>query len=650
MLMHLGIVAAMKADTPAQEAEIGNLGRWPQARGFISSRLAVAFFFLPIACFAAGGTCPSGANYTNPANPTGSLVTLSSLGVTSCYFVSAAGSDSSYDGTQETVSGSHGPFLHSPGMENCSSNCKSAGTPSAGIGVIFRGGDTYHFGNSSATPYAGVVTGCADNGNVAGGLCLDDVTGTSSNPIYYGFDPSWYTGGSWARPVLTADNSPCNASTVGTLPDGATCTGATNTACLASGQSYYSQQCYYVSSCPYQIGGSNNLVDVGFSKYVILDGFELTGLCLNQLGEPTGNNVYVRYGNANAPLYFQNLYIHGLSHLQFGGLVSTSSCTGSNVCCCITTFDGSVTTGSVGETIVFNAIDFSDSDPGAGSFCGGGFYNAAYNAFRYGTDCLAGTLHLFHDNLYEYFYENGHSNVLETADVSGTNAVYNNVFRHIELGVTSGGGVGIWLGPPSSTTDYVFNNLMYDVGAFEYINMGGTPLATAEGNYTFFNNTFQTNASQAIFNCGNYTTGTTTDTNDHFIDDTSQYSLCSHMTSTTALLLSNATASSDGYTSSQTYAYSPIGSGSPTVGQGTTEYSGYCSALSAAGLSAAATACENATPYACTYNTTSHMMTCPAVTVTARPSSGAWDVGAYQFSSAVTGLPQPPTSLLATAQ
>ena len=38
--------------------------------------------------FASGGACPSGANYLSPS---GTLVTLSSLGVTSCYFVSAVG-------------------------------------------------------------------------------------------------------------------------------------------------------------------------------------------------------------------------------------------------------------------------------------------------------------------------------------------------------------------------------------------------------------------------------------------------------------------------------------------------------------------------------------------------------------------------------
>jgi hypothetical protein len=90
-------------------------------------RLLVGFL-LALSCASlahAAGTCPSGAPVTG-AN---------------CWFVAATGSDSSYDGTTETISGSHGPFLHAPGMPNCASNCASAMSTSpnssaAGIGGI----------------------------------------------------------------------------------------------------------------------------------------------------------------------------------------------------------------------------------------------------------------------------------------------------------------------------------------------------------------------------------------------------------------------------------------------------------------------------------------------------------------------------------
>lgn len=632
--------------------------RWPHSqkpvRDVIRRWILVLSWILCATCsqvFAfAAGACPSGANYTNPANPTGPPVTLSSLGVTSCYFISAGGSDSSYDGTTETISGSHGPFLHSPGMQNCSNNC-AAVSIAAGIGFIFRGGDTWHFGNSSSAPYAGVVTTCADNGTVAAGLCLDDVNGTSTNPIYYGVDQAWFTGGSWARPIFTADNSLCNSSTTGTLPDGATCRGTTDS---------YGQPSYYVSSCSYQVGSSNNLIDVGFSKYVTLDNFELTGLCQNHVGQPSGDDTYIRYGGANAPLVYENLYIHGASHLQFAGKNTSAQCTSSTVCTNMFVFQGSVSgTTTAGETIIQNAVDFSDSDPAGQNLCFAGFWNVAYNAFRYTTSCLPNPVHLFHDNLYEYFFENGHSNVLENIGegTTGVNVFYNNVFRHMETYVSSGGGVAMWLSPPTSgTTDYFFNNLIYDVGALEYFNTGGTAGNNALGTYTLFNNIFQTNVNQPILRCANYTNGAITDANNQYIDDGTQYlGPCSTLTTITPLAMTNAVATSDGYTSSPTYSYLPTTGSSPTVRAGTNEgtnNSAFCSALNiAAGsdsyLTDAASACQNGTRYACTYNSTTHTMSCPAQTAVARPSSGAWDVGAYQFSSSVTGQSvQAPTNLL----
>ena len=74
--------------------------------------------------FAAGGSC-------------GSIPVPS--GVTSCFYISAAGADTN-SGTSESS-----PWLHAPGMANCSNTCRST-TPAGGEGFIFRGGDTWHFG------------------------------------------------------------------------------------------------------------------------------------------------------------------------------------------------------------------------------------------------------------------------------------------------------------------------------------------------------------------------------------------------------------------------------------------------------------------------------------------------------------------------
>jgi hypothetical protein len=131
--------------------------------------------------FAAGGTCPSGANYSGAA-PFSVNATLGSLGVTTCYFIAANGSDSN-DGASEST-----PWAHLPGMPTCTSNC-GAHTPTAGEGYILRGGDTWNGSN----------LGLAWNWS-----------GSASNPIYIGVDQGWYSAGSWSRPIWTCGGATCS--------------------------------------------------------------------------------------------------------------------------------------------------------------------------------------------------------------------------------------------------------------------------------------------------------------------------------------------------------------------------------------------------------------------------------------------------------
>src|ERR1035437_251590 len=103
--------------------------------------LAIAALLAASTLAWAQGACPSGL----PSGLTGNH----------CYYVSAAGSDSAAGTTEGTA------WLHAPGMPNCSGSCATvqSGFGSAGsiihVGIIFRGGDSWHFGNSSATPYTG---------------------------------------------------------------------------------------------------------------------------------------------------------------------------------------------------------------------------------------------------------------------------------------------------------------------------------------------------------------------------------------------------------------------------------------------------------------------------------------------------------------
>ena len=597
--------------------------------------LLIIPFLFALPAFGAGGTCPSGANYVNAT--TNPLVTLSSLGITSCYFVSAGGADTN-SGTTEAAS-----FVHAPFMPNCANSCSTAqgtmsGTGAAGIGIIFKGGDTWHFGAATAPASGGKWEFNAS----------PFPEGTNTHPIYLGVDPTWFTGGSWTRPIFNADNPLCNAGTAGT----GGCNNGTTTCTITNCPGLY-----YVNSCAQQVGSSNTFIDVSAGDYFIFDNFEMTGLCQSHVGQPAGQDVYINYGSicnsgcsgSAYPLILSNLYIHGWSHLQFAGSNGNTNCTGSTVCINIYAFYGDNNNTSVGEALRYNIVDGADSDPIGGGLCFCGFYDVAYNYFSFTSQGIMRTLHLFHDNWYGNLYENGHTNLLESADVAGTNAIYNNVFPHIEQYLSSGGGVFLWPGPvASSTTDYIFNNVGYDVGGLEYFNVGGVGLTTNTGHYVLFNNTFQTNIAQVILRCGGQSAGTTVDTNNHYIDNQTPYQSCPALTTTTTLCQSNTaggtsaacptysdanvTPKFDQYVSSGTYAYSPQVATNSTVGTGTNEIAGYCAALTSAGLSAAATACQSDTTYACTYAGNGAALVCPARIFTARPASTAWSIGTYELT------------------
>src|SRR5271170_2496956 len=102
----------------------------------------------------ANNACPSGANYINPA--TGAAVTLASFGVNICWYVAANGLDTNTGADEQH------PFLHAPGMPNCSGNCSLVHLI-AGVGIILRGGDTWHFGITTDSP-GQPATGHSGNG------------------------------------------------------------------------------------------------------------------------------------------------------------------------------------------------------------------------------------------------------------------------------------------------------------------------------------------------------------------------------------------------------------------------------------------------------------------------------------------------------
>jgi hypothetical protein len=545
---------------------------------FLQFALAMA---LASTAFAAGGTCPSGANYLNSTAPSGSLVTLSSLGVSSCFYIAADGSDSN-NGTSEST-----PWLHAPGMSRCSNTCESA-TPTGGEGFIFRGGDTWHEGNSSDTTYTGGDIEWAWSGT------------SQSVPIYLGVDQTWYSGGSWTRPIINADN-PLSTTTV--------------------------------SSCSYPATNNGNMLDTGDSEWLIVDNFEFTGMCWNS-SDSSSTGMIGFYGpvqSATGQPYFivvENNYCHGWT-LTTGATEEYGYAISGNQ-----SYPGAVTQ--------FNVIDGSDSDSDSlisvGSLSGGSdLYILRFNVITHTAgDVISSSCHIIDDNLFEYHNSptdgSGHGDIPfcqgeYAGGSSDPNLWYNNVWNYI--GETNADSYLPDIGTPSGQTDYIFNNIWHDNqpdDEGDYVTD-----EDRSGNWVIFNNTAEVvpGSSREIFMTasGSFITAI----NNHWVSpnaDQADIFESAPASETEAVYMTNTNATTQGYTSSNNYA--PTASSNSTVtASGTNETTGYC-ADSVLHNAAAEAACKEGIT-GVSENTTTHTVVYPAVTAVARPSTGAWNVGAYQY-------------------
>jgi hypothetical protein len=596
---------------------------------FFRAAILMACLLYAGSAFAAGGTCPSGANYLNSS---GSLVTLASLGVTNCYYIAANGNDSN-NGTSESA-----PWLHAPGMATCTSTCAGV-KPAPGEGFIFRGGDTWHTGNPSTSPYVGTHAACSPNS----GTCdwLISWNGSNGSPIYWGVDQTWYSGGSWARPLLTGDNP----------------TSSTG-----------------VASCAYDETKNTQLKFSGV-LYNTVDNFEFTGTCWNgnnaNINESRCCTVIIDMSNG-VPSHniLENVYVHGWTHATFSCSLTAGEPTGS--------CDGAIAfqTASAGSDLVTRTVlDGADTDGRSMSGLLFQCYDVEYSVFRYNSNAaVCGNGHIMHDDLFEYIAQSGdgvsHGNAVEfNNEWNGTNAFYNIVLRHLwQVGANE---VTWWTTPAPGNTDYEFNFLMYDICPTS--NSSG---CTANGNFfdvalglgqsgigtvNAFNMTWAPTFSNATQ--GPLATGTVNWHNNQCIQPgaTSQTNCYSggpgKINYLTNVIQTPSTATTQGYTASETYAYAPTASGSATVGTGTNEQA-FCTTLLGSSdplLQAAGTACKSGTTYACSYDTTNHTVSCPGVTPVERPATSAWDVGANQYSSLQVQAPQgqgpqPPTNLRLTVQ
>jgi hypothetical protein len=407
--------------------------------------------------------------------------------------------------------------------------------------------------------------------------------GTSGAPIYVGVDPAYFTGASWTRPIFNCQNTSCSKATFG------------------------------------------NIIWIA-GDYVTFDNIEFTGY--QQSG---GGNLIGVYGNNDE---IEHFYMHGWSRTAGSG--------GSNSFAVSNNWSGG---GARGTRVHDNVIDGSDSpnkDFMGGVLHGDMVYN---NVIRYVYNGMNGLFNDVHGNLVEHNYvstSGDHCNmVFVQAVFTGTKlSMYNNVVRNAGCA----GGMTFWmLGNTgcSGCTSYAYNNLIYGNGmdSDKGISIGSHPSDGTTGTYYIYNNTIDPEGGSCMGNGEPSPRSTTHYANNHCINSSTicdgTGTTCSNdggnLTQTLAQASADSSPHLDQYTSSETYPFSPIASTNSTVGAATN-----LTALCSGNLAALC----NDSSYA-NYDTVNHRVVMRAAVT--RPATGAWDIGAYQFSTSQVPVPPPPS-------
>lgn len=539
------------------------------------SRLAICalILFSAATAFAAGGTCPSAADYINPANPTGPKVTLGSLGITSCYFVSKSSGSDRNGGTSESS-----PLAHLPGMASYSGSV----TPAAGEGFIMKGCDVW---TGSDLP------------------ARWQWSGTSSNPIYIGVDKAWFNStncpSGWNRPVWNAQKAAVN-------PDN-----------------------YFLE--PSSDGSGPVTVE---DHDVTFDSVEMTGLDITS----STSGGYINWvDDSSYNMTFSNMYLHGWN------------ATADN---CIL-IQGPYAGGSSHNIVYeFNVVDGSDRSGSSGTTGACYVFYTSYsgvkiinNVFQYVVNAFVGYTNSTTEiggNLFAYGLNSiggaNHCNIIETIG-GGTFYIHDNVIHDLECS----GGENMMLAN-SGETDYVWNNVIYNVGSSQTPN--GPEVSNATGlSLYYWNNTVVDPGGIGCF----FFSGQGGDQynvidfrNNHCISPGSSalgsgfnvrsLTNSNNLLETAAAADSNNSPQYDQYTAAESYVYSPVDSTNSTVGAGANLTGSWPSGFS-----------TKDTSYGCREQSNSGVVqaVCPARPQNPRSPSGSWSAGAYQLG----GGPPPPTNV-----
>lgn len=494
------------------------------------------------------------------------------------YYVSYTGGSDTNNGTSKST-----PWQHAPGMTGCTANCSII--PAAGSKIILEGGVTW--------PNSSFVWTISYSGNGTGWVQNADGTATCPNCIYIGVDQTWYTGGSWTRPILNSQ-------------------GAVNS------------------------GTYGHKIELS-GKYIIVDNFEFTGNYWN-------SNTTQAYDIADDGTYdiITNNYFHGWSHGSGATTDNYYAIRGCNTNGC-----------NPGSYAAYNVIDGTD----AGEDGGNGIYASPemimYNFCQEVGSCYVGNWCMVHDNTafnLTVHFDGGHPDIMQansdvplasciTGAPSGMGALYyNNNFAHI-CQVTDCGGTAFIAGPDSSTLSYIFNNLIYDTDANggNVFALGKSVNGAPYGSGWTANNTIECGPNSApAGNCynqdGNVITAATLQNQYMITSNATPVTTYSNLTysSGSGLVQTLSQANTDGYSMSQTYPFSPTSGSSPTVGiannlTSTCNTSTYLAPL-----------CKDTTA-GVGYDTNNHTVIQPNRSPCNRPATGNWDAGAYEYSCGSSG-------------
>lgn len=522
----------------------------------------------------------------------GFVLSTSSAFAQHTYYISKSlGSDSN---TSTQAQSKSTPWAHATGMHGAASNAASYSIQ-AGDKFIFYGGDTWTNGDLGLNAFTnGTSTNCI----------LPYGTGATSSCTYYGVDQTWYNssvcGSSFCRPIWDCGGSAC--------------------ASWGSGQAAFAYM-----GC----------------KYCVIDNIEMRGFYLSN---GTAEFVYTDQEYVEV----RNIYAHGWSHAAgaTSQLASFFSCSTDAANC-------------VGVLMDNNIIDGSDSSTQEmmwGSY-GGGIERIFNNYYSYGPGFVS-SWNFFYGNTVEYCtdsFDGNHGNcVFNGGPLSGNNVYqFNNVIRHTTS--TCPGCVKLWFfgqsGANSSYVGYGFNNIEYDqdpANIVDYTPSSGT--GSSWGTQYLFNNTIECGNDSTQSNCTYGATGghpfTLSVQTNHWITSQTPCGPATCPNETNDLTQTVSQANSAGYNSTQTFAFAPTSATSPTVGAGVNNTS-ICTTLASLDAVAGA-ACQQDTTFGVMYNTSTRTLSQRATN--ARPTTGAWDQGAYEFTNLQSQAPQPPTLLQVTVQ